>query len=78
MLAKLNPEDSASILEELDDEEAAELMAALPVETIIRTVDEMAPDEAADLLAEMEPQHHLKTDHRELLFLNKAIVVWHN
>jgi Mg/Co/Ni transporter MgtE len=42
-------------LEELEDGEAAEIVAALPTETVVRIVDEMEPDEAADLLGDIHP-----------------------
>src|SRR5690606_13564928 len=51
-----DPEDSADILEELDDEDAARLVATLTREDAVRIIDEMEPDEAADLLVEMEPE----------------------
>jgi Mg/Co/Ni transporter MgtE len=33
-----------------------ELVAALPTETVIRMVDKMEPDEAADLLGDIHPE----------------------
>lgn len=39
----------------MDEEYAAELVSALPTEAVIRIVDEMEPNEAADLLSEIHP-----------------------
>ena len=38
------------------DEDAAELAVQLPIATLVRIVDEMEPDEAADLLDDLDPR----------------------
>jgi magnesium transporter len=54
LLPELEAEHSANILEELPDHKASELVAALPDTLVIPIVNEMRPDEAADLLGGME------------------------
>ncbi len=64
----MEPEDSADILEEMDETRAAELMAALPPAAAARILDEMEPDEAADLLGDLDtgagPRAFLKPGRR--------------
>jgi magnesium transporter len=55
-LPRLDLENSADILEELEEEEAAEIAARLKAEELARILDEMEPDEAADLLGDIAPE----------------------
>ena len=55
LLPEMNPADAADIFEELYDEDVAEVAVQLPLSTLIRIVNEMAPDEAADLLDDLAP-----------------------
>lgn len=57
LLPRLNLEDAADILEKLEEEEAAELAQHLDVGTLVPILDEMKPDEAADLLGDLLPEH---------------------
>ena len=54
---QLNQARSADLVEEMEDEEAAELMAGLPAAAVARIVAEMEPDEVVDMFGEMEPEH---------------------
>ena len=60
LLSLLENEEAADILEELEDEGAAELAARIDAGVLAPIVDEMAPDEAADLLGDLGPS--LRTD----------------
>lgn len=55
LMPHLDPADSADILEEMADHQAAELAASLSTPALVRIVDEMEPDEAADLLGDIQP-----------------------
>jgi len=56
LLPQLHPANAADIFEELYDEDAVELAVQLPLGTLIRIVNEMEPDEAADLLDDLSPE----------------------
>jgi magnesium transporter len=56
LLPHINPADAADIFEELYDQDVAEVAVQLPMATLVRIVDEMEPDEAADLLDDLDPK----------------------
>lgn len=57
LLPQLGKEDAADILEQLEDEDAAELAARMDATALAPIVDVMEPDEAADLLGDLNPTH---------------------
>ena len=46
---------AADLLEELEDDEAADVAVSLPTERLADVLDEMEPDEAADVLGDIPP-----------------------
>lgn len=55
-LAERNPHDAADILEAIDEEGAADLLADLDTDDAADVLDEMRPEPAADVLQELEAE----------------------
>ena len=53
ILPRLDSQAAADLLEELEDEEAAEAAAQMSTETLADVLDQMEPDEAADILGDL-------------------------
>ena len=56
LFSELPPADSADVLEEMEDEDAAALAELLSVVDLAEILDEMEVDEAADVLGDLSPE----------------------
>ena len=63
MFSHLHPTDSADVLEEMENEDAASLAGLLPSEQLADILDEMEFDEAADVLGDLPQEKVTETLH---------------
>ncbi len=66
------PENTADILEEMDDEDAAEIANRMETGQLVEIVDNMEPDEAADLLGDIPRPRPRKFSPRSMIRMRSA------